>query len=90
MTKIRNLANDIQILKAGTDADQADKAMQEFVRVFHPVNKTVKDIESLLGPPSERKENKIIYRFDTGYGGWMWTFEASQDIITNVVRSGID
>lgn len=90
MQRIRNLANEIQRLKNGTDADQADKVMQDFVKAFNPVNKSVKDIESLLGEPSERKEDKINYRFDTGYGGWMWTFETSHGVIKNVVRNGIN
>lgn len=90
MQRIRNLGNELQRLKNGTDANRADKVMQDFVKAFSPVNRSVKDIESLLGEPSERKEDEIIYRFDTGYGGWMWTFEASHGVIRNVVRCGIN
>lgn len=86
----REIAIKIQHFKQQKDAHQAHQAMRALTNKWNPVGKTVAELQALLGAPDERTPQQLNYRFDTGWGGWVWTFHLSAQTITNVQAAGME
>ena len=54
------------------------------------VGKSLAVIAQLIGAPTSVEDRKVIYRLDTGFGGFEWGLEHANGIITSVVKTGLD
>lgn len=54
------------------------------------VGKPIELIAKLVGTPTSVEDHKMVYRLDTGFGGFEWRFEHAKGIVTSVVKTGID
>jgi hypothetical protein len=54
------------------------------------IGKPIEVVERLVGPPTSVEERKVIYRLDTGLGGFEWKLEHANGIITSVIKTGLD
>lgn len=76
--------------RVGADVSKAYKLMQQFLREWKAPGHSLTELVELLGAPGERKPDRVIYYFDTGYGGWMYTFRIEDGKITSVEQTGLE
>jgi hypothetical protein len=58
-------------------------------REWPPLGKHVKDLEAILGPPWERREDGVSFRFENGRFGVEWQFAIKDGKITRIRTYGI-
>ena len=81
----------------------SDKAMQAAHRLFSNVSmlfKTRDEVLAILGDPTsisdygvkakQEKDADLVYRFDSGFGGWQFTIKFRNDRVWVVQADGID
>jgi hypothetical protein len=63
--------------------------MENLLNEWDPVGASVEDLVFLLGVPSERREDRLLYVFEGGFSGVVWVFHLENDRITSVERGSI-
>ena len=74
----------------GADIASSVQQMDKLMAEWNPVGYRRAHIETLLGKPTEATRDAIVYRFDSGLGGWQWRFDLEKDVVTRVEKSAID
>lgn len=64
--------------------------MENLLLEWNPVGASVDDVVFLLGRPSERREDRIVYVFEGGFSGVLWVFELKTGRVTAVERGSVN
>jgi len=97
-TNIPTGSNSEKTIKASSD-----KAMQAAHRIFSNVSmlfKTRAEVLAILGDPTsisdygvkakQEKDADLVYRFDSGFGGWQFTIKFRNDRVLAVQADSLD
>jgi hypothetical protein len=83
-------ATGLRQARSSKNVDEADWLMKQIVERWSPVNQRESDLVDLMGPPDERRSGRIVYKLDSGFGGWEWIFYITREKITKWERNSID
>ncbi len=83
---IRNLAD----ARAGKDMFQVIKAMNDLMARWTPTGRTDDEVAAVLGVPDMYALNNMVYRCDTGRGGWEWTLILENKRVVKVIKDSLD
>jgi len=72
------------------DSATAVNAMNELLERWRPENRPVSELKEVLGEPSSVEDDTLIYRFDSGLGGWRWRFTTKDGEIVDVEKESLD
>jgi hypothetical protein len=65
-------------------------AMQQLLAEWNPVDRTVGELEFVLGPPPAREGERLHYWFENGRTGTGWTFVVRDGRIAEVERWAVN
>lgn len=79
---------------AGSVSDKTAAAAKEVFSRISFLHKASKEVVALLGTPGERKTDAsveiLVYRYDTGFGGWEYSLSFRGDRVFKIEARGID
>jgi len=71
--------------------DENAARMNTLMAQWNPVHARVDDLISLIGEPTDRDDNgRLIYVFDTGFGGTAWAFDTRNERVVGVQALRMD
>ncbi len=98
-----NVSSTAEVLEPSPEASMTDDARLKRARVGNDklfelekqgrlTGMSIKELEAQLGKPTriDKGGQIVFYRFDSGLGGWDWTFEVHYDRITLVTKEHLD
>ncbi len=66
------------------------RQMENLLEEWNPVGASVEDVVFLLGRPSERHEDRIVYVFEGGFSGVLWVFQLKHGSVTAAERGSVN
>ncbi len=66
------------------------RQMENLLEEWNPVGASVEDVVFLVGRPSERHEDRIVYVFEGGFSGVLWVFQLKDGSVTAVERGSVN
>jgi hypothetical protein len=87
---IENLALQIRKARGQKDAGRSTNLMREFVATWKPIGRSAGSLVEQVGLPDEKTPTSLQYRFDAGYGGWIWIFKIADGKVVDFVEVGMD
>lgn len=76
--------------RKGGKAEAASADFGKLLQRWNPVGKSLHEVKQVIGTPDWERQDAIGYRFDTGWGGWEWTFVLKDQVVRQVQRTGLD
>ncbi|GMR13183.1 MAG: hypothetical protein BMS9Abin29_1385 [Gemmatimonadota bacterium] len=82
----------VRIERGLTSADISDSvfAMNALMAEWDPVGSPMRDVLTIVGTPTESTPDTLLYRFDSGFGGWEWIFALASDRVTGVEKRSLE
>ena len=80
------IRTDLRGPEIGKSVQQMDRLMTE----WDPVDYRRAHVEALLGKPTEESKEAMVYRFDSGLGGWQWRFNMRDGVVSSVEKSSLE
>lgn len=82
----------LRIERGLTSADISDSvfAMNALMAEWDPVGSPMQDVLTIVGTPTESTPDILLYRFDSGLGGWEWLFALASDRVTSVEKRSLE
>ncbi len=82
----------LRIERGLTSADISDAvfAMNALMAEWDPVGSRVQDVLTIVGTPTESTPDVLLYRFDSGFGGWEWLFALASARVTSVEKRSLE
>ena len=72
------------------DASNSARTMANLLDRWYPIGRPVVHLSEILGVAGEPGQHGVTYRFDTGYGGYVFEFSVKDGLIQSVHVRGID
>ncbi|UCD76539.1 MAG: hypothetical protein JSV91_06360 [Phycisphaerales bacterium] len=80
----------IQTGNTGSKYPEYVRQMETLLEEWNPVGASTEDVVFLLGRPSVRYDDRIVYFFEGGFSGVLWVFQLEDDRVTSVERGSIN
>ena len=71
----------------GEAAGVSVTTMNEFLKEWDPVGQSEQDLRWIIGDPSGKT---LVYRFDSGLGGWEYTFRIERGRVVAVSKRSLN
>ena len=90
---VRLRANYADLIQTGNTESaypESVRQMENLLKAWNPVGASVEDVVFLLGRPSERYEDRIVYVFEGGFSGVLWVFQLKDGSVAAVERGSVN
>lgn len=74
----------------GRNTGEGVMAMESVLEAWSPVGHRKQTVIELFGEPTEEAEDALVYRFDSGLGGWEWQLSLDDENVSDVERQSLE
>lgn len=74
----------------GENIGESVRSMEALMKEWDPVGSPQNELRAVLGEPSQATKSEMLYRFDSGLGGWEWRYEIEENTVRRMEKRSLD